>query len=89
MLDDIEQLASASTLEGAPSTALLSRILAERRAYSFRVEERWADAATWYERAAEFAPPVSREAAKVAGGAVLMRWLAGGSDDEAAEAFGV
>lgn len=87
VLDVTEQVANASTMPGSPTTDLVDRIVAERRAYSFRVEERWAEALSWYRKAAALAPAGSRDAAKVAGGAAVAHWLAGAANSEAADTF--
>jgi hypothetical protein len=87
VLDVVEQLASASAIGGSPSADLLERIVADRRALSFRVEERWSEALTWYQQAKALTPVGSRDRAKVTGAEALARWLAGGSHADAAKAF--
>lgn len=87
VLDHMKQLAELPTEGERPQPDLVQRILAERRAYALRSDERWEESIAWYQTALGLSPEGRRGRAKVQGGLELATWLAGGSDEEAAAAF--
>lgn len=87
-LEVIEQVAAADDGAGPPDRRLIARIITERRAFSYRLEENWREAELWYRKAFELTSPGSRGRAKVRGGIVLVSWLAGGDNATAAAEFG-
>ncbi|MBQ0944019.1 hypothetical protein KAK07_11805 [Ideonella sp. 4Y16] len=87
VLDAMGAIAGACSVDGPPEAALVDRILAERRAYLYRIEERWEESIVWYQRALDLCDRGTRSFAKVRGGLALAKWLAGGPVEDAVAEF--
>lgn len=86
VLEMMEELAQKPH-EGLPPEDLTVGILAERRGLLLTELEKWDETAASYQTALDLCPTGERRYLKVSGGLARCKWLAGGDDAAAAQAF--